>query len=132
MSGHVPAGRVDVIRRAGHRLRRAHADEAARACVCGCRPSGRHSAGRRPAAQTRQLHHSGGAEVEQRLHGLFQIGIANVIERDAVPHFEIVRMLDVVIEHLCEEQQRLVRRDRKSVAGRQLRREHSLRQCHES
>jgi len=35
-----------------------------------------------------------------------------------MPHSQVVRMLDVAIEHLREKQQRLVRSDRKSVADR--------------
>jgi len=71
-------------------------------------------------------------EVEERLHGAREIGVAEIFECHPMPHSQVVRMLDVVIEHLREKQQRLVRSDRKSVADRQFRGKHALRQRHQA
>src|ERR1700686_140592 len=45
---------------------------------------------------------------------------------DPMAHLQIVRILDVVVEHLCEEQERLVRSDRKAESGGHPGRQHSL------
>ena len=79
-----------------------------------------------------RMHHPRGADVEERLDRRGEVARADVIDRDAVAHLDVLRMLDVEIEHLREEQQRLVRRQRKSEACGHLRGEHSLRQRHQA
>ena len=79
-----------------------------------------------------ELHHSRRAEVEKRLHRSGEVRIANVFERHAMANFEVVRVLDVVVEHLCEQQNRLIGCDRESVTDGKFRRQHSLRQRHQT
>ena len=137
MTGHVPALGIDVIGRTAGGIRGARADEATSpgvfsgraAAVCRCRGGGGHGLQRERVAI--ELHHAGDAHVEQRLHRSGELPVANVVDGDPMPHLEILRLLDVQIQHLGEEDQGFTGHDRKAKAVGDPGGKHSLRKGHQ-